>query len=316
MEEVTCTYCGSADADILFEAGDTWYEVPGTFTMRRCRRCGLIYLSPRPSPAEIGAYYPDQYAPYSTGHHNRSLLARMSDRYGLRKQARLVQSRVPRVGTVLDVGCAGGQFLSVMVEDGWEAKGVETNREAALYARSQYQLDVLHGALEDAQFAAETFDLVTMWHVLEHVHEPRETLREVARITRPDGWLFVAVPNPQSLEARLFGHSWAGWDVPRHLHLFQHDLLAALLQEAGWHVEETVYGFGRHWLFTLSLQHWLAHRNTNRRVQSAVLRIARSLPMRILTLPIFVMLERLGISSIMGLFARKSESPRAARGQQ
>lgn len=305
MERVDCTYCGSAHAETLFESGDTWYNVPGAFTMRRCLECGLIYLSPRPTRAEIGNYYPAHYEPYSTGRDSRGLFTRMSDRYGIHKQVKLVQARAPGVGRILDVGCAGGQFLDAMAKKGWRATGVETSLDAVSYAREQLNLDVFHGELEAANFEDATFDLVTMWHVLEHVHAPRATLLELARITRPGGLLFLTVPNPQSVEARLFGRSWAGWDVPRHLHLFPRCLLHRLLEETGWEVCQTIYAFGRHWLFNVSLQHWLARRDHSARVQNAMMSIARSLPMRILTLPIFMMLERLGASSIMGMFARR-----------
>jgi SAM-dependent methyltransferase len=114
---------------------------------------------------------------------------------------------------------------------------VEPAAEAAAYARERLGLDVITGRLEDAGLPGAAYDAVTLWDVLEHVHEPRATLAEAARLLRPGGALILGLPNPDSLEARLLGPHWVGWDLPRHLNLFRPPLLRAQLARLGMPVE-------------------------------------------------------------------------------
>lgn len=307
MEAVKCAVCGAKSAEVLFEGRDLWYGIEGRFPVRQCCSCGLIYLSPRPERGEIDRYYPTEYAPYQMAEDDEpSRWRRWNRRYSESKKVRAVQARVASTGNALDIGCATGDFLEALRRHGWDVAGVETNAEAANYAVTRFGLDVYTGELQEADFPDSRFDLVTMWHVLEHVHDPLATLEEVARITRPGGTVLLAIPDPDSLEAHLFGQCWAGWDVPRHLHIFSRPLITRLLQERGWQVRDVVYMTGRHWLFNLSLRHWSEHNIGSDRIRRLLLRIAGSLPARLLTLPVFVLLERLQKGSIMVLFAARA----------
>lgn len=306
MEITSCALCGSDDADTLFEGKDLWYKVPGQFPVRRCRECGLVYLSPRPSTAEIDRYYPRKYQPYALIAEDRSSrFAGMSQQYGMNKRVRAIESQVDFRGRALDIGCASGQFLEALRRRGWEVQGVETNEDAVKRARQRLGLDVFHGQLQEANFPDRRFDLVTMWHVLEHVHEPVQTLIEIARITRPGGVLFLTLPDPDSLEAQIFGRFWAGWDVPRHLHIFSKPVIERMLAETGWQKTETIYITGRLWLLNLSLDHWLEEKVESPKIRSLVSSIAGSLPAKIITLPYFMTVERLHKGSIMGVFATR-----------
>lgn len=304
MESVKCAVCGAVNAEILFEGRDLWHGIEGRFPVRRCLDCGLIYLSPRPERAEIGRYYPDDYAPYHLADSETpNWWRRWNQHYAQNKRARAIEARVAGRGKALDVGCASGGFLEALRRRGWEVAGVESNAVVAEHARASLGLDVFAGELEEAGFPENAFDLVTMWHVLEHVHDPLATLDEIARIIRPGGTLLLAIPDPDSLEARLFGRFWAGWDVPRHLHIFSRPLISRILCERGWQVSDVIYMTGRHWLFHLSLRHWAQAKISNPLVRRLLLAAAGSLPARLLTLPVFILLERLQKGSIMVLFA-------------
>lgn len=304
VEYVSCALCGADSTEILFEGQDEWYKLPGRFPVRRCRQCNHIYLNPRPSPSEIGQYYPAEYAPYQPAIEDEpSLWRRLERQYAMFKRIRMIQSRLKTRGRVLDVGCATGTFLAALRRLGWEVYGVETNAEAAAYARQRFGLNVFTGELEAAAFPEHYFDLVILWDVLEHVHEPRQVLQEAARIVQPGGALLLVLPNPESLEARVFGRYWAGWDVPRHLHIFPTAVLQQLLAETKWQMHEVICITGRAWLFNLSLRHWLEHHVSSDSVKQLILRLASSVPVRLLTLPYFMIVERLKMGSVMAVFS-------------
>lgn len=304
MEVVDCTNCHSSQKQPVYELADFWQKQAGTFVLNKCLHCGLLYLSPRPTEAEIGRYYPDEYAPFATQPASR--WQRWNRQLGLRKRTRLIERYQPKKGHALDVGCATGDFLLALQQEGWHVQGVELTPSAAHYAREQHGLTVADGSLESADFAEQQFDLITMWHVLEHVYDPEQTLRETARIARPDALLLLAVPDPESWEARIFGRSWAGWDAPRHLHLFRLSHLQAKLTEIGWDPIATHYMDGRHVLFALSCRHWLDNHRLPNWFKTISNRIIGSVFARILLLPYFWLIERLGKGSIMVILARRT----------
>jgi SAM-dependent methyltransferase len=133
----------------------------------------------------------------------------------------------------LDVGANDGFFLHLARQSGWDVQGVEIAESAAAYAREVFDLDVFVGQLTEANFPDQAFDVVTFWHVLEHVHDPLGHLQETYRILKPGGLLIVEVPNISSWQARLFGARWRALDTPRHLYHFSPDSLKAMLQKAG-----------------------------------------------------------------------------------
>lgn len=156
-------------------------------------------------------------------------------RLRLRGKAATIIPFVPG-GRLLDVGCGSGELLQRLVALGWEGWGVEISPEAARYAREQRGLQVLQGDLPGGGFPAAKFDMVVFSHSLEHMFSPTTTLREANRLLRRGGRLFIAVPDASSLEARLFGRWWLGWDLPRHLYHFTLKTLTQSLERAGFHV--------------------------------------------------------------------------------
>jgi 2-polyprenyl-3-methyl-5-hydroxy-6-metoxy-1,4-benzoquinol methylase len=217
-------------------------RLPGTFTLVRCAACGLIYQNPRPPLAEIDQYYPNQYGSYSSAQAGlrarRGLMRRIIER-GQGRRARLVDQAVPAQGRtrrLLDVGCASGLFLEMMQrQPGWQVEGVELNAAAAQATSVRLGVPVFSGPFERASFPSAAFDAITLWDVLEHLHQPGDALRELRRILRPGGVLFVRVPNAASYVATLCGRHWSGYDLPRHMTLFTPRTLARALAQAGFH---------------------------------------------------------------------------------
>lgn len=134
---------------------------------------------------------------------------------------------------MLDVGCGNGDFLALMRDAGWDVVGVEPDATAAQFARELRAIPVVSGVLEDAGFADQTFDVVVLNHVIEHVFDPVAVLRECGRVTKADGIVVIVTPNIASLGHRVFGELWIHLDPPRHLYLFSPEAMRACCKNAG-----------------------------------------------------------------------------------
>jgi SAM-dependent methyltransferase len=240
------------------------------------------------------ANYPAEYESYAPEPGGGSWLMGQAVQYGLAKRARFVTTH-KQGGRLLDVGCAAGVFLRAMRAPGaWEVYGVEINAEMAQLARDRYQLDVRSGTLEQAAFPDGFFDVVTMWDVLEHLHDPANSLREVHRILKADGVFVVRVPNLDSHDARLFGRYWAGLDAPRHLFVFNPQTLDALLGSSGFQATAWSCGIGAYTTFLLSLRFWAAAQPRTSRVRDGLILFLYHPVMRLLSAPLF-QLRSLGL---------------------
>jgi SAM-dependent methyltransferase len=312
MKEVACNFCEADDAELVNRGPDLLLQKPGDFRLVRCRRCGLIYQNPQLSWEELTPHYPDDYLPYQVDEvallERTTSLAQMSRNQALDRLRARVISRRPEPGRLLDVGCAAGSFLLAMGQKGWQAQGVEPAANAAAAARKK-GLDVFTGKLEEAAYPNASFDVVTLWDVLEHVADPLATLQEVARILRPGGLLVFSLPNPDSVEARLFGANWVGWERPRHLHLIPLKLAPAYLTKAGLRFTGVESFSGRLSLTLLSVEFALKARGTPETKWRRWLDLAYNLPLRLATWPLYKVGERFNLTTIMTLFAERPSSP-------
>jgi len=136
-------------------------------------------------------------------------------------------------GRLLDVGCGNGAFLGNMKGLGWECVGVETDPEAARFARARFDLLVYEGSLAEGPFADNSFDVITLSHVIEHVHSPLDLLTHCRRLLKPEGQLIVLTPNINGMGHRIFGRAWRGLEPPRHLHCFDRRTLQACVERTG-----------------------------------------------------------------------------------
>jgi 2-polyprenyl-3-methyl-5-hydroxy-6-metoxy-1,4-benzoquinol methylase len=305
IETVNCDLCDANDTELVFEEKDRLYHVDGTFHLVRCRQCGLMYLNPRPTIEEMANYYPSDYQPYSPINEHPSILARMDYQYGVNKRCRAVIARAgAKGGRILDIGCSTGGFLDAMRRQGnWEPYGVEINPGAANYARERLGLNVFAGTLAEAHYPDAFFDVVTLWNVLEHLHQPRATLAEIARTTRPGSLLSISIPNPDCIEAKLFGRYWAGLDAPRHLYLYSRSTIERVLDLTGFEMGEIVSFTGRHHVLALSVGEWVDDKVGSERRRHWLKRAVSSFPLRLLTLPYYTVADRWNQSSVMTVFA-------------
>ena len=278
-----CPVCGDGRHALLHDdLVDRLYDVPGTWRLQRCLRCGAGYLDPRPTPATIASAYESYYtheptpsppaAParrLATALRNGYLNARYD--FALRPASRLGRFVVPLLpgrraaadrhvrglrrprGTarILDVGCGNGDFLLEMRAAGWVAEGLETDARAVARAR-EHGLDVRAGALEEGSYPARSFDAVTLSHVVEHLHDPVATLRTCREILRADGVLWIATPNLASLGHARYGRAWRGLEPPRHLVLFTTSALVCALERAGFARISFARPAGAGWVYDAS----------------------------------------------------------------
>jgi len=233
-----CPSCGSAAAIALHEVRD--HSVSGEFFhLVRCGNCGLIRTADAPPREAIGPYYRSE-AYVSHTDSARGLVNWLYHRVrrftvaGKRRMAERVVGG--RRGRVLDYGCGTGAFLGAMRDAGWDVTGLEPDDTARANAARLHGLD-LSPPEALADLPDGRFDVVTLWHVLEHVHDLQDTLAHLSRVLAPGGRLFIAVPNPLSLDAVHYGTAWAAWDVPRHLWHFTPSALQGLLARHGLRVE-------------------------------------------------------------------------------
>jgi SAM-dependent methyltransferase len=292
MQNVRCNLCGADSPLLLLVGSDRLHHLPGEFRLVQCAKCGLIYQNPQLDAQEVLAYYPSHYHSYYIPvAKEQSRFRRFDRQWGVYRRCRVVQKRAGKAGRLLDVGCGTGAFLHGMQALGWQVYGSDLNPEVVECTQSYFGFDVRQGELCEIGYQDGFFDVVTMWDVLEHVHDPRGTLAEVARILKPGGWIIVNTPNPTGWDARLFGKTWAGWDVPRHLYLISPATMQRYLQETGFGPAEIFSFTGRHGALLLNLQLALDERVHNRRLRHMLMVIARSLPARAITWPFHRLFE-------------------------
>jgi 2-polyprenyl-3-methyl-5-hydroxy-6-metoxy-1,4-benzoquinol methylase len=316
FESVACEICGSDERiqvvarPDLFLGGDTLY------TMHECQGCGAIYQHPRPTADTIDQFYPSEYVAYTRSLKVEHWLSRLQRRYGLRKRCGIITRHVAR-GRLLDVGCATGDFLAEMQhQTGWSVIGVEPSHQAAGYARNEVGLDVVQGVLNEAPFADDSFDAITMWDVLEHVYDPRTVLVCAAQLLRPGGVLVINHPNVESMDRRVFGRYWCGFELPRHIYLFPPQLLQMLLAEHGLVEVERRCLYGSHAASATSLTFILESYFGKNRYTDLAQRFLFSKICRLMFAPLFWLLDqRRGGSNVTVVFKKTASSAHAGRQQ-
>lgn len=235
-----CDICGGRHHDLLFVAHDRLFGIEGEFPLLRCQDCGLVFISPRPSFEEMGRYYPQE--DYDLYNKAAGMTEKSMEQLGrLQGPRKGCIDKYRTGGRLLDIGFGGGDFLYFMKECGWAVAGVDYNGKMVELAREELGIDARQGQLEDAGFEAGSFDVVTLWGVLEHVQSPRETIAEINRVTSDGALLVIYTQNAAAPEARLLGEDWFIYEAPRHLYSFNAENLTRLLESEGFKVAEVVY---------------------------------------------------------------------------
>lgn len=229
-----CPACGSHQTRHVLDAKD--HTVSGErFPIHECEACKLRFTYPVPDAAHIGRYYQSEdYISHTDTH--AGLINKL---YHTIRKIALVQKRKwilraigIRTGNILDIGCGTGHFLHEMKKAGWRVTGLEPDERARALALSRSQITALPPE-ELFRLPSGSFDAITLWHVMEHVHELHPYLSEIKRLLHPKGKLFIAVPNYASKDQQFFGPDWAAYDVPRHLYHFSAPAMKKLTESHG-----------------------------------------------------------------------------------
>lgn len=235
----SCPVCDSSGIQQVLVATD--HTVSGEpFSIWQCANCSLRFTQNVPEPAEIGRYYKSEeyisHSETSKGIVNWLYLRVRKFTLSSKRNFIEVETRIKK-GNLLDVGAGAGAFVHHMKENGWRVEGVEPDPQAIERAKQQYGIN-LKPSPEIFSYQPSTFDAVTMWHVLEHVHELHEYIKHIKSICKPGGKIFVAVPNFTSFDADHYGSAWAAYDVPRHLYHFSPAAMHELVKRHGCTIEK------------------------------------------------------------------------------
>ncbi len=233
-ETVSCLVCGEKESGIEApDLRDFEYGVPGTYQLRKCNACDQLFLSPRPTEADIMRCYPEDYHGYQTNSISKlyDLLTEFQMNHRFNKYLELLGKRK---AAILDVGCGDGYVLGALKKRAphWTLAGVELKREIAEQGQKQ-GFDIFCGTLEQCTFAPASFDLLIMNHLIEHLHDPLLTLKKAHELLKPGGYVIGEAPNFDSLDRRIAKKWWGGHHTPRHLFQFTPKTLSRLFAKAG-----------------------------------------------------------------------------------
>ncbi len=238
VEVAECPICGEKSRSQILSCVD--HTVSGaTFSIVECSGCQFAFTSPRPAESDLGSYYEsEEYISHSNT--KKGLVSRLYQsvrKYTLGKKLGMVNRLSGKKGLLLDIGCGTGEFLNICKVDGWETIGIEPSPSARKQAQENYGLDVREESALD-QLEKTSADVITMWHVMEHVPHLRERVARLKELLKKDGTLIVAVPNRTSYDAAYYGPDWAAYDVPRHLWHFRPQDMRKLMEQFGFEVKQ------------------------------------------------------------------------------
>ncbi len=265
----SCPLCGSKGELLYHDLRDYLFNAPGKWNLLKCSNpeCGLIWLDPMPMEEEINKFYEGYYThefygatnmpntwlrrihrlvkngylALKYGYENKStsilvklfgLLAYLYPGWRALLDFRVMYLPAQLRGRLLDVGCGSGWFLKNMKDLGWYVEGVDFDPIAVENAK-KIGLTVHFGSLKNQQYPSNYFDAITMSHLIEHVYNPVQLLRECYRILKPGGSIVMVTPNGESWEHSIFKDNWRGLEPPRHLHIFTVQSLRCLVEKAG-----------------------------------------------------------------------------------
>jgi SAM-dependent methyltransferase len=227
--DVPCALCGGWETGLVRRAAP--------YAIVRCRGCGLVYLSPRPTPEATAAIYGPTYFESRSGAlpgYASYARARRSLESEAAAKLAMVERQIAPPARLLDHGCGTGVFLEAAVRRGYDAVGLDVSRYAIETLVRERGLPAKQGTLESGWGDDASFDVVTSWDVLEHVPNPNETLAAIARVLRPGGVLLATTPDVSGLDARLLGRRWYGFTkVPEHYYYYSRRTFGVLLRAAG-----------------------------------------------------------------------------------
>jgi 2-polyprenyl-3-methyl-5-hydroxy-6-metoxy-1,4-benzoquinol methylase len=234
----SCPNCGDTNISKVLAAKDHTVSKE-EFEIWECKNCTLRFTQNIPGQENIGRYYQSEnyisHSDTSKGLIN-NLYHKVRKRTLVQKKKLIEKATKKKTGNILDVGAGTGAFLNTMKNANWNCTGIEPDKNAREKALELYHIN-LKEAEKLYSLPPETFDAITLWHVLEHVHELHKYVEQLKNLLSKDGKLFIAVPNYTSGDEKIYDEFWAAYDVPRHLYHFSPKAMQDLLNRHGLKVE-------------------------------------------------------------------------------
>jgi 2-polyprenyl-3-methyl-5-hydroxy-6-metoxy-1,4-benzoquinol methylase len=234
-----CPICKSIEIEEHIRLKD-YFLTKEEFTITRCKSCGFRFTNPKPQENDIGRYY-DSSEYISHTNTEKGLFNKVYHyvrNFAIKRKINLIRQYINQ-GTVLDIGCGSGEFLNALSEKGYQTFGIEPNKNAREQAIAKYELDIKEEkGLHD--FKPSSIEIITLWHVLEHVYNLDDRIKQIKKIIKPEGIVIIAVPNPNSYDAKIYDKYWAAYDVPRHLYHFAQSDMLKLMRTFSFELIKTV----------------------------------------------------------------------------
>ena len=227
-----CPWCQSENAHLHLKLKD-YFLTQEPFEIMVCEDCGLLYTTPKPSDEKLGEYYKSEEY-YSHQENKKGFIPRI---YEAVKSVNLkhkiaIATEGKKHGELLDIGCGVGDFLHLAEQNGWQCTGAEPSEDAAAIAKNRVKGEIMQ-PIDLEKLPNESFDVITMWHVLEHVSDLQWQVNQLNRLLKKGGRLVIALPNYNSYDAQFYQGKWAAYDVPRHLNHFSQDSIAKIFKIKG-----------------------------------------------------------------------------------
>jgi 2-polyprenyl-3-methyl-5-hydroxy-6-metoxy-1,4-benzoquinol methylase len=207
-----CVLCKSDEFKFLFEKN--------SFRIERCRICYMVQVTNMPPAEEVEEGYDENFYKTYYGDLEISPKKQRYEYLNFHNKLDQIERRITRVGKILDVGCSFGFFLDAARQRGWVTAGIDVSEYAASYAANRLGLEVVSKPILDAKFEESSFDVITMWYVIEHLPNPQQVLQYLANFLCEDGMLVVSTANVDSYLAKMQGRKWRMWIPPEHLLYF------------------------------------------------------------------------------------------------
>lgn len=212
-----CPSCGKSNFSTYLKTKDFFFTQEG-FSLSKCKKCQLVFTNPVPN--NLSKYYdtPDYLSHNTRDNGLMGILYSFLRKINIKNKYNLIKHYSGK-GSILDIGCGTGELLNYFNKNNWAVKGVEPNQTARKFAKQKYCIDI-HGEESINSFKPESFDVISMWHVLEHVPDLHTRLIQISKLIKPEGTIFIALPNLDSPDSIKYGKFWSALDVPRHLYHF------------------------------------------------------------------------------------------------
>ncbi len=233
----TCPWCDSKDIHFRNIIHD-FFLTNEEFSLFSCKGCGLVFTNPKPKNESLARYYhSDKY--YSHTSQQKGIIPYIYRRVkDINLKTKFSQVTVgSNIEKVLDIGCGTGDFLDVCRQSGMVITGIEPDEFARDLAKKKLNIEILDPT-QSKSLPDGCFDLITMWHVLEHVPDLKMQISELSRLCKKGGKVVIALPDYKSYDAEFYREKWAGWDVPRHLYHFNKEVITNMMFSGGFYAGE------------------------------------------------------------------------------